>query len=264
MGLQSKLEQTIALRGRLAQLKPLSRPQAHQLATNVRIEHVWASNALEGNRLTQPQTASIVQAGITVAGATVRDTLDAINLNTAYLAVMKPTVVPALTITTIQEINRLILGPVYQLRHPMVGYRTVPAWPCGLETHPYMLPQRLEPAMVEFETWLDGSVGKISPVLLAVQLHRRLVTIHPFLDGNGRTARLLMNLMLTQAGYPSVNLHPTVRTAYLERLELARCGNEEPFEVFMVEHALQALRQRIKTLELNEQNYRDAQRETNL
>lgn len=88
--------------------------------------------------------------------------------------------------------------------------------------------------MKEFIHWLH--ISKEHPVIIAVDAHLKLVTIHPFIDGNGRTARLLMNLLLMQAGYPPAVISPNQRDDYREALKQVQLqGDVEPFRKFVAE-----------------------------
>ena len=89
-----------------------------------------------------------------------------------------------------------------------------------------------------------NSSHKLHPVLFAAQVHLRFVTIHPFIDGNGRTARLLMNLLLIKEGYPITTIYNKNRTEYIECLEYAQLSNDEsPFNNFIARKVLEAYRQ---------------------
>jgi Fic family protein len=87
--------------------------------------------------------------------------------------------------------------------------------------------------MQDFAAWLTGEAQNLSPVERAALAHFRLVDIHPFADGNGRTARLLMNLILLRAGYPPAIVRQEDRLAYYEALDQAHAGEVKPFVLLM-------------------------------
>lgn len=121
--------------------------------------------------------------------------------------------------------------------------------------------------MGDLDDWANNNKDKIHPVKYAADLHFKFVSIHPFRDGNGRIARLLMNLALTEAGYPVVNVFPDEksRNKYMDVLAKSRREKDpEIFENLIGEYTEKSLKNRIKILELNEHNIEQARKETNL
>lgn len=120
--------------------------------------------------------------------------------------------------------------------------------------------------MDELVKWATVAQEKLHPVKYAADLHYKFVTIHPFRDGNGRIARLLMSLALTENGYPVINIMPDEdsRNEYMEvLLESQQSGDPAKFENLVGEYMEQTLENRIKILQLNEKNKEDAQKDTN-
>lgn len=227
---------------KLSLLKPLIEDKARRLARQAKLEHVWSSNVLEGNSLTLKETSSIINDGITV-GKSVRETLEAINLSQAYdymllLAEDKQ----ELTETVIKKLNRLVMFNTAQT-HELAGtYRKTKAWPKGYEDQPYISPTAIVDKMKQLISWSKENKERLHPVIYAADLHQKFVTIHPFSDGNGRTARLLMNLALIQANYPVININSTVRQEYMKALAVSReNGKTEIFEEFIIEYVLDKL-----------------------
>lgn len=121
--------------------------------------------------------------------------------------------------------------------------------------------------MGDLADWANNNKDKIYPVKYATDLYFRFVSLHPFGNGNGRTARLLMNLALIEAGYPVVNVFPDEksRNKYIDVLANRRLENApEIFENLIGEYTEKALKNRIKILELNEHNIEQARKEINL
>lgn len=244
----------------------LDQEQIEALNLDTRIEHVWSSNAIEGSTLNKYETASILNKGMTVHGEPVKDVLAAIDLNEAYdymmdLASRKQ----PLTQSIIRDLNRLSIAKT----HPdWAGvYRVVEAWPNGLETEPYLEPFEIEAAMGDLVDWANKNRDHLHPVQYAADLHLKFVSIHPFRDGNGRTARLLMNLALTEAGYPVINVFPDEksRNEYMDVLATSRREKKpQLFEDLIGKYAEKTLLKRIKILQLNEHNIEQAKKETNL
>ena len=227
---------------KLSLLKPLIEDKARILAKEAKLEHVWSSNVLEGNSLTLKETSSIINDGITV-GKSVRETLEAINLSQAYdymllLAEDKQ----ELTETVIKKLNRLVMFNTAQT-HELAGtYRKGKAWSKGYEDQPYVNPIAIADKIKQLINWSKENKKHLHPVIYAADLHQKFVTIHPFTDGNGRTARLLMNLVLIQANYPVININPTARQEYMTALAESRENSKvEIFEKFITEYVLDKL-----------------------
>ena len=227
---------------KLSLLKPLTEDKAKRLAKEAKLEHIWSSNALEGNSLTLEETSSIINDGITV-GKSVKETLEAINLSQAYdymllLAEDKQ----ELTETVIKKLNRLVMFNTAQ-PHELAGtYRKVKAWPKGYEEQPYVSPTAIADKMKQLINWSKKNKERLHPVIYAADLHQKFVSIHPFTDGNGRTARLLMNLALIQADYPVINISPTARQEYMETLAKSRKnGKVDIFEKFIAGYMIDKL-----------------------
>lgn len=160
--------------------RPLDKEQVRALEQDTRIEHVWSSNAIEGSTLNKYETAYILNKGMTVHGESVKDVLTAIDLNEAYdymmdLASRKQ----PLNQSIIRDLNRLSIG------------KTHPDW-AGVYREPF----EIEAAMGDLVDWANENRDRLHPVQYAADLHLKFVSIHPFRDDNGRTARLLMNLAL--------------------------------------------------------------------
>lgn len=226
---------------KLSLLKPLTETKVRRLAKEAKLEHVWSSNALEGNSLTLDQTSSIINDGITV-GKSVRETLEAINLSQAYdYMLMLAESKQELTESVIKKLNRLVMFNTVQT-HELAGtYRKGKAWPKGCEDQPYISPTAIAEKMKQLINWNKENKGRLHPVIYAADLHQKFVSIHPFSDGNGRTARLLMNLALIQANYPVININPTARQEYMTALAEAReNGKVKIFEKFIIRYVLES------------------------
>ncbi|MGP4116167.1 Fic family protein [Levilactobacillus zymae] len=265
--LQNQLERLTKLKHEMDQYRPLSKIQVRQLEKNTRIEHVWSSNAIEGNHLDRYETASIIDSGVTIHGASVKDILETLDLNEAYEYMMSlASKKEPLSQLTIRDLNRIATLQTAQDKSNAGVYRVVNVWPNGLQNHPYVAPTDIRPQMDQLMDWSNENQNKLHPVIYAADLHQKFVSIHPFIDGNGRTARLLMNFALAQAGYPVINVQPgrKERYDYMERLEKAREGNSGPFEKLIADYAEDELKRRIETLKLNETNIREARNETRL
>ena len=203
------------------------RPLPPGLVSNLddwfRVELTYTSNAIEGNTLTRKETALVVEKGLTVRGKSLHEHFEAHNhakaLDYVHSLVDMPTT--ELTESHILSIHRLILQSIDNDNAGV--YRTFPVRISGSLV---VLPNHVKvPRLVsEFVATLNTQSSKIHPVELATWAHYELVTIHPFADGNGRTARLLMNLILMQNGYPPAIISKRQRERYIRTLEQAQLG----------------------------------------
>ncbi len=209
------------------------RPLPDELVNNLddwfRIELTYTSNAIEGNTLTRRETALVVEKGITVGGKSLIEHLEATNHARALDWVKeqvsrKPS---SLTKKDILHIHEIILKGIDDTN--CGKYRNIPVRISGSLV---VLPNshKVPDLMADFISWLKTS-NNLHPVELAAEAHYRLVTIHPFSDGNGRTARLLMNLILLMSGYPTAIIRKRDRLAYISSLEKAQLGG--PIEDYL-------------------------------
>ena len=218
-------------KAQLDRLRPLSGAALAQLQKHYDVELTYTSNAIEGNTLTLRETAEVIEHGITVSGKSLRDHLEAVD---HYDAVQWMRGLAAQTTLlgedTVCELHRRIvarsqptIAGIYS-PHP----RRIAGSP-AIFPNPLKIPQLME----EFGAWLSSAPSTPEG---AFEGHFRLTAIHPFSDGNGRTARLLMNLMLIRGGYPPVAVRPEDRKTYLDALERGSlAGDLDPFQTFMHE-----------------------------
>lgn len=206
----------------LDSLRPLPRELVRNLDDWFKVELTYTSNAIEGNTLTRRETAVVIEKGLTIGGKSLKEHLEATN-HAAALGFVRGLVKkkPAqLTAQDILAIHALILKGIDD--DHAGHYRTVPVRISGSAVI-MPNPRKVPDLMDEFQTWLSGK-QTIHPVALAGEAHYRLVSIHPFIDGNGRTARLLMNLLLMMQGYPPAIIRKRDRLTYIGALEKAQLG----------------------------------------
>lgn len=208
--------------------RPLPPPLVKNLGDWFRVELTYTSNAIEGNTLSRAETALVVEKGITVEGKTLQEHLEAIN-HAKALEFMKALVGKKrqkLTEKNILNIHKIILTKIDDTNAGR--YRNVAVRIAGV---PVILPnpRRVPQLMTEFIRWLH-SKNQDHPVKIGADAHLRLVTIHPFVDGNGRTARLLLNLLLMQQGYPPALVRKEERRVYLDTIGKAQLeGNTDDY-----------------------------------
>jgi Fic family protein len=202
--------------------RPLPDALVRNLDNWFRIELTYTSNAIEGNTLTRHETALVVEKGLTVGGKTLVEHLEATNHAHALDWVKtqikhKP---QDLTENDILHIHNIILKGIDDSNAG--HYRSIPVRISG-STVILPNPRKVPTLMKEFMLWLENSHG-LHPIELALEAHYQLVTIHPFVDGNGRTARLLMNMVLLMMGYPAAIISKNDRLSYINSLEKAQLG----------------------------------------
>jgi Fic family protein len=224
----SSIEQKKA---QLDHLRPLSASALAQLQKHYDVDLTYTSNAIEGNTLTLRETAEVIEHGITVGGKSLRDHLEAVDHYDALLWMRERAVTTApLNEDVVCELHRRIvarsqpgLAGIYSQNPRRIAGSPV------IFPNPAKIPQ----LMAEFGAWLrDAPQGPAS----AFNAHFRLTAIHPFGDGNGRTARLLMNLLLIRESYPPIPVRPEDRKTYLDTLERGSLAEDlRPFQTFMHE-----------------------------
>ena len=229
----------------LSALRPLPEEALKKIQDALDIEYTYESNRIEGNTLTLQETALVVNEGVTISGKSMREHLEAIN-HAEAISYIKDIAKQDIEISerTIKEIHALILHGID--RENAGRYRTVPVMISG-STHmppqPYLIEKQMEDFILRFK---QMEAEKVHPVLIAAYLHDELVRIHPFIDGNGRTSRLLMNLYLLRHGYVIITLKGSndAKVNYYKALEKSHTEQlPEDFQKLVVEAEIAALQQ---------------------
>ena len=233
---------------KLNQLRPLPKSAVQKLREKFQIEMTYNSNAIEGNSLTLKETFLVINEGITVKGKPLKDHLEAKDHHAAleYLYDLidkdkKHTISEIL----IRNLHQII---VQDTEKEWAGrYRNANVIIGGAKHTPpdaLQVPQKMH----DLITWLNSQKNKTNVIELSALLHHKLVHIHPFFDGNGRTARLTMNLLLMQSGYPLVIILKNDRKKYYDVLEKADSGKCEPLIKFIAQSTERSLDIYLKTL----------------
>lgn len=209
---------------KLDSFRPLPSALVNNLEEWFRVELTYTSNAIEGNTLTRKETALVVEGSITVRGKTLKEHLEAIN-HAEALDFIKELVGKRrkdLTKREVLDIHALILKKIDD--ENAGRYRSVAVRIRGADV---ILPNplKVQELMDNFFKWLHGKNNDHS-VKIAADAHFKLVSIHPFSDGNGRTARLLMNLLLMQKGYPPALVRKEDRDIYIDSIEKAQLSED--------------------------------------
>lgn len=188
-----------------------------------KIKATYNSNAIEGNTLTEGETALVVEKNITVPGKTINEHFEAINYARAIDFIKKLASEKerrAITFKDILAMHHIILNKIDD--EHAGSLRTVAVRIVG-STVPRPNYLKVPVLLDEFIQWLH-TVSE-HPAKIAADAHLKLVFIHPFVDGNGRTARLLLNLLLLQEGYPLIVIENQKRPAYIDTIENALLHN---------------------------------------
>ena len=211
------------------------------------IEYTYESNRIEGNTLTLNETNLVINHGLTISGKSMREHLEAVNHKEAidYIhSVVDKSMI--FNEREILNIHNLILRGIDPQNAGK--YREVQVMISG-SSHVPPNAFQLKELMEEYFNWYLLNRKNLHPVILAAEMHERLVTIHPFIDGNGRTSRLVMNAILLQHGYMIANIKGdnTVKLKYYEALEKVRTNNsKDSFIQFIAEVELECLERYLK------------------
>ncbi len=244
--LSKTLDKIDVLHNSLQQLRAFD---SYRIAQALELEYTFESNRIEGNTLTLKETDLVINEGLTISGKSMREHLEAINHKDAILLVKE--LAQAETIIAAKDILSIHQLVLRGIENSYAGkYRNVQVMIKG-STHLPPAPYLVEKQMEDFFYWYQDNRKAMHPVLLAAEMHERLVTIHPFIDGNGRTSRLLMNLILLQSGYVIANIKGDTksRMAYYTALEEAQTkGKKDTFLKLVANYELAALERYVKVL----------------
>lgn len=221
------------MKKKLDSFRPLPLAVVNNLHEDLVLRWTYNSNAIEGNTLTLKETKVALE-GITVGGKTLREHFEVINHSEAigYVDALVAAGEP-LSQWHIKSIHQLVLkniddenaGSYRNVNVVISGAQHVPTDSFGVAD-----------AMGRFVDWCATGAQHLHPVERAARIHADFVKIHPFVDGNGRTARLLMNLELMKSGFPAVVLPIEKRLEYYEALDLAHVSEDySPFLQLMID-----------------------------
>jgi len=237
--LKNSLAQADTLKARLQATRPLHVEALNKIKAAFEMEYTYESNKMEGNTLTLQETALVVSEGVTIGGKQAIEFIKDIACSDI-----------AINERTVKEIHAIIL---HGINKEQAGkYRDVPVMIVGSKhtpPQPYLIVPQMEQFVRDYEAMQNQNEH---PVLISAFLHDELVKIHPFIDGNGRTSRLLMNLYLLSKGYPITVLKGDneSRLAYYTALEQSHTGNnKEPFYCFVAKAVKQSMESYIAIVE---------------
>lgn len=212
-------------------IRPLNKLQLQKLKEEFLVEYIYNSTSIEGNTLTLNETKLVLEQGITIGGKSLREHLDvtnqkeAINYIEGFIKEKKPLKdvdVIMLHRITLKGISDYWAGRYKESQNRIIGskHKTTP-------------PYKVSSEMGNLTYLINNNPNKLNPIDLAAFAHHEIARIHPFVDGNGRTARLLCNLILISNGYPPVVVRAKERKKYFDCLEKAHFGNLKSFADFI-------------------------------
>lgn len=203
---------------RIAALRPFPKETLKSLREYYRVGLTYTSNALEGNSLTESETKVVIEDGLTIGGKPLKDVYEATGHAKAYDFLYKLTNDEPVTEDDILKIHRLFYGEID--KENAGSWRKVRVFISG-SRRVLPAPDAVPKLMASFVKWMTANEGKMHPVEFAALVHQKFVYIHPFVDGNGRVARLLMNLTLLRAGWTLAIIPPICRHEYIATLDKA-------------------------------------------
>ncbi len=246
-----------SLKAQIDQIKGQLHPESDLWATilqKMRVDWTYNSNAIEGSVLSRGETMFFLSEGLTVEGKPFKDFLDAKNHADAIDWLMD-VIGQSRSITEgfIKDINALLLsGVAHSVAMTPTGERVKKRIHAGQykplpnhvqkqdgTLHQYVLPEQVPAQMQQLIEWIHREIDQIHPIVVAAIAHYNMVRIHPFDDGNGRGARILMNMILIQKGYFPAIIRRERKRHYLEALEAADTGDLIPFMTFIASQLIE-------------------------
>ncbi len=261
--ISEELQRIAELKARLDAGRPFPPAAVARLREHLLVAWTHHSTAIEGNTLSLQETRAVLLDGVTVGGKTLREHLEVVNHRDAveWLEALVAEPREPVGERHVLELHRLVLKGIWP--EEAGRYRRTAVRIAG-SRHVPPAAHRVPDLMREFGLWLEavtaGAGSAAHPahtapeapsvpatagahtILVAAEAHLRLVAVHPFVDGNGRTARLLLNLILMREGYPPAVIEVGERPRYYDTLEQATVeGKAEPFHLLVAEAARRSL-----------------------
>ncbi|MDO5843524.1 MAG: Fic family protein [Methanocorpusculum sp.] len=204
----------------------------------------YSSNALEGNSLTESETKIVLEDGLTIDGKPLRDIYEAVGHAKAYEYLYSIAEKQPITLDHILTIHKLFYSQIDEKRAGK--FRESRVFISG-SRYPLPNPEKLKSLMNDFVEWFNSNESILHPVEFAALVHLKFVFIHPFIDGNGRVARLLMNLALLRNGYTITVIPPILRREYIESLETAHKDTEQ-YCIFIARRVVETQKELLRLL----------------
>lgn len=236
--LEKTLQRIDEKKKQLDKLRPLPAVAVNKIKESLAIEWTYNSNAIEGNTLTLRETQMVIEEGITVRGKSLREHFEAVNHQEAIVFIeelvhakymLDAKDVLSLHALILQKIEKDFAGRYRNMGVRITGANFVPPNAAKVDSY-----------MEELIKWVNENSG-LHPLVRTAIFHHRFVWIHPFFDGNGRTARLLMNLLLMKEGYPPAVILKNDRKKYYDALNKANNGDYSKLLLLVLQAAERSL-----------------------
>ena len=248
MNMKQLLADIDSRKEKLTAQRPLTQGEAERLRDEFIIGFTYNSNAIEGNTMTLDETALVLREGVTIDGKSVKEHMELIGHRDACMFVedLVRDAAP-LTERTILDIHSLVL---MDRREDRGVYRRVPVTITGTQAElpqPWAVPVEMEKLLAEYH----GEMQAMHPVERAALFHLRFESVHPFIDGNGRTGRLLMNLELMKEGFPPIDVKFQDRARYISCFKAWNAGKDAgPMTELAGEYMAARLEEYLRILEI--------------
>ena len=242
---QNRFRDNEEYKQKIDNFRPLSTETVRQIQNYYKIGLTYSSNALEGNTLDLAETKVILEDGLTISGKPMKDHLEAIGHAEAFNELLLLAKSQTITEADIKNLHKLFFNKIDA--NNAGCYRTKAIIVTGSDID-FPKPTEIEAKMQNFIKKIPQMKIEMHPIEFAAMLHAIFVNIHPFIDGNGRVARLLMNLALLQAGYNITIIPPVVRADYIRALQETNHNNFEYFINFISEMVLESQKEYLRII----------------
>ncbi len=243
---QNRLKEINELKAKIDKFRPLSDDTLKQIQEYYKIGLTYSSNALEGNTLDLAETKVVIEDGLTINGKPMKDHLETLGHASAFNELIELAKSNIITEENIKNLHKIFYA---KIDFDNAGkYRQKPVIVTGADID-FPLPSELDYKMQEFISKLPQLKTELHAVEYAAMIHALFVNIHPFIDGNGRVARLIMNLALLQTGYNITIIPPVVRADYIRGLQASNHNEFQPFINFISEMVLEAQKEYLGIIE---------------
>jgi Fic family protein len=253
-GLENQLARIDEKKARLDALRPIPAIALKSIKESLTYEWTYNSNSIEGNTITLQETQLIIEEGITVKGKSLREHFETLNHHDAIEYVESLVdAASALAAKDVLDVHALVLQRIekeYAGRYRTSGVRITNA----NFTPPNAL--KVDELMEELLAWVNTDAAALHPLLRATVFHHRFVWIHPFFDGNGRTVRLLYNLLLMRDGFPPAIILANDRKKYYDALNKANFGDYSKLLLLVMQAEERSLDIYLSSLENRQDDYK--------
>ena len=243
---KNRLKEIDELKSKIDSYRPLNSDIVKQIQEYYRIGLTYSSNALEGNTLDLAETKVVIEDGLTINGKPMKDHLETVGHSCAFDKLLELSKSDSITEEDIKCLHKLFYNKIDADNAGV--YRNKPVIVTGADIN-FPLPAELDDKMKSFAASLAKMKQELHVVEYAAMVHALFVNIHPFIDGNGRVARLLMNLALVQSGYNITIIPPVVRADYIRALQASNHNNFEPFINFISEMVYESQKEYLRIIE---------------